>query len=127
MNGTARACLLAGALVLATGVAMGAVGAHVAKFAPHPEAARLVQTAVLYQLVHGLGLLAVGLLARGATPPSRLLAACGSLLAFGVAAFCGSLYSLAFANASLGLLAPAGGLALIAAWLALATWAARRH
>jgi uncharacterized membrane protein YgdD (TMEM256/DUF423 family) len=124
LNGTARAFLVAGALVLAAGVALGAVGAHAAKSAPHPEAARLVQTAVLYQLVHGLGLVAVGALARQSAP-SRLLALAGGLLLAGVFAFCGSLYSLAFTTVSLGVLAPLGGSAFMAGWLALALWAAR--
>lgn len=124
MNGTARILVVAGALVLAAGVALGAIGAHAAKSAPHPEALRLVQTAVLYQLVHGLGLLAIGVLARFAAP-SRLLACAGGLLLAGLVAFCGSLYSLAFASLSLGILAPAGGLAFIAGWLVLAVWAIR--
>jgi len=124
LNGTARAFLVAGALVLAAGVAIGAIGAHAAKSAPHPEAVRLVQTAVLYQLVHGLGLLAVGILSRSAAP-SRLLAIAGGFLLAGVLAFCGSLYSLAFATLSLGILAPTGGLAFIAGWLSLAVWAIR--
>ncbi|MBK8325166.1 MAG: DUF423 domain-containing protein [Betaproteobacteria bacterium] len=114
--------MIAGALVLAGGVALGAVSAHAAKSAPHPEAARLLQTAVQYQLVHGLGLLAVGILARGAAP-SRLLATSGALLLAGIAAFCGSLYSLAFAAVSLGLLAPVGGAAFMAGWVVLALWA----
>jgi len=124
LSGTARLFIVLGALVLAAGVALGAVSAHAAKSAPHPEAARLLQTAVLYQLVHGLGLVAVGILARHSAP-SRLLALAGGLLFAGVGAFCGSLYSLAFAAVSLGMLAPIGGSAFIAGWLALALWAAR--
>jgi len=120
----ARLFVAAGAVILAAGVALGAVGAHAAKAAPHPEAARLIQTAVLYQLVHGLGLVLVGVLARVAGP-SRWLVAAGALMLAGVAAFCGSLYSLAFAARSLGVVAPAGGMAFIAAWLAVATWATR--
>ena len=119
-----RFFIAAGAVILAAGVALGAVGEHAAKAAPHPEAARLVQTAVLYQLVHGLGLVAVGVLSRVAGP-SRLLSAAGALMLAGIAAFCGSLYSLAFAAVSLGVLAPAGGTAFIAAWLAVAAWAVR--
>jgi uncharacterized membrane protein YgdD (TMEM256/DUF423 family) len=124
LNGTARLFVVLGALILATGVALGALSAHAAKSAPHPEAARLLQTAVLYQLVHGLGLLAVGVLAR-LSAPSRWLPLAGGLLFAGVVAFCGSLYSLAFAAVSLGVLAPLGGSAFIAGWLALAFWAAR--
>ena len=126
MNGTARLFVIAGALALAAGVALGAVGAHAAKSAPHPEAARLLQTAVLYQLVHGLGLLAVGILAHVAAP-SRLLALAGGLLLAGLLAFCGSLYSLAFAAVSLGPLAPAGGTAFMAGWVMLAAWAIRQR
>ena len=125
MNGTARFFVVAGALALAAGVALGAVSAHAAKSAPHPEAARLLQTAVLYQLVHGLGLLAVGILARGPAA-SHLLALSGALLLAGIAAFCGSLYSLAFAAVSLGVLAPIGGSAFMAGWLVLAAWAIRQ-
>ena len=124
MNGTARFFVVAGALALAAGVALGAVSAHAAKSAPHPEAARLLQTAVLYQLVHGLGLLAVGILARGPAA-SRLLALSGALLLAGIAAFCGSLYTLAFTAVSLGVLAPVGGSAFMAGWVALAVWAIR--
>ena len=124
MSGVARLFIAAGALVLAAGVALGAVSAHAARSAPHPDAIRLLQTAVLYQLVHGLGVLAVGILARGPTP-SRLLALSGGLLLAGVAAFCGSLYSLAFTATSLGVLAPIGGSAFMAGWLALALWAIR--
>ena len=40
-----------------------------------------------------------------------------------IAAFCGSLYSLAFAAVSLGLLAPVGGAAFMAGWVVLALWA----
>jgi uncharacterized membrane protein YgdD (TMEM256/DUF423 family) len=124
LNGTARFLVVAGALVLAAGVALGAVSAHAAKSAPHPEAARLLQTAVLYQLVHGLGTIGIGILAR-VSAPSRLLALAGGLLLAGVAAFCGSLYSLAFAAVSLGVLAPIGGSAFMAGWVVLAAWALR--
>jgi uncharacterized membrane protein YgdD (TMEM256/DUF423 family) len=124
LSTAARACLVAGALALATGVALGAIGAHAARSAPHPDAARLVQTAVLYQLVHGLGLVATGLALRLAGP-SRLLAAAGALFALGILAFAGSLYSLAFLAVSLGALAPVGGVAFILGWIAFAAWAAK--
>jgi uncharacterized membrane protein YgdD (TMEM256/DUF423 family) len=115
--------LFAGALVMALGVALGAISAHSAKTAVHPEAARLLQTAVQYQLIHGLGIVAAGILARGA--PSKLLVAAGGLHLLGVAAFCGSMYVLAFIGVSLGPAAPLGGMAFIAGWLALAGYAMR--
>ena len=118
-----RFFLACGALVMASGVALGAYAAHAAKGAAHPEAARLLQTAVQYQLVHGLGILAMGVLARwGASP---WLGAAGGLLLAGVALFCGSLWVLALTMHSLGPAAPLGGLAFIAGWLALAVHALR--
>lgn len=116
----ARFFLVAGALVLALGVAMGAVSAHAARQAAHPDAIRLLQTAVLYQLVHGLGIVMAGVLGlRGA---SRSLLAMGALHLAGVLAFCGALYLLAFTGISAGPLAPLGGTALIGGWIALAVY-----
>jgi len=114
----ARFFLACGALVMAAGVALGAYAAHATKGAAHPEAARLLQTAVQYQLVHGIGLLVVGLLARSGG--SRWLAASGGLLLAGIALFWGSLWVLALRAQSLGPAAPLGGLAFIAGWLSLA-------
>jgi uncharacterized membrane protein YgdD (TMEM256/DUF423 family) len=113
-----RIFVVLGALVMASGVALGAYAAHAAKGAAHPEAARLLQTAVQYQLVHGLGLVAVGLIAKWGS--SRWLVAAGALMATGVLCFCGSLWTLALTQYSLGPAAPLGGLAFIAAWLSLA-------
>ena len=69
-----------------------------------------------YHAWHALGLIAVGFL-----EPSGWARASGVLLAVGVALFCGSLYALALgAPRMLGAVAPFGGLALIAGWLAFA-------
>ena len=114
----ARIFLVCGALVMASGVALGAYAAHAAKGAAHPEAARLLQTAVQYQLIHGLGILAVGIVVRWGG--SAWLTAAGALMIVGVVCFCGSLWVLALTARSLGPIAPIGGLAFIAAWLALA-------
>jgi len=118
-----RALLFAGALVMALAVAAGAASLHAAKSAVHPEAARLLQTAVLYQLVHGLAIVIEGALAR--TAPSKVLAAAGILHLAGVVAFSGSLYVLAFTGVSLGAVGPTGGAAFIAGWIALAVYALR--
>ena len=116
-----RIFLVLGALTMASGVALGAYAAHAAKGAAHPEAARLLTTAVQYQLIHGLGLLAVGLVAKWGG--STWLPAAGALMVLGVLCFCGSLWVLALTARSLGPIAPIGGLAFIAAWLALAVHA----
>ena len=44
----------------------------------------------------------------------------GGLHLAGVAAFCGALYVLAFTGISTGPLAPLGGIAFMAGWIALA-------
>jgi len=121
VNGTARLFIVSGALVLAAGVALGAIASHAAGRAPHPDAARLLQTAVLYQLVHGIALLLAGVLARLGT--TRWLTAAGGLFLAGVACFCGSLYWLAFTGVSAGVLAPIGGTSFIVGWILVAVHA----
>lgn len=116
-----RFLLASGALAMALAVALGAMSSHASKGAVHPEAARLLQTAVLYQLIHGLGLLIEGVLAR--TTPSPWLLGAGALHLIGIVMFCGSLWWLAFTARSLGPVAPLGGIAFIAGWLALAVFA----
>src|SRR2546423_4371271 len=117
----ARILVGGGALGMALGVALGAIAAHAAKGAAHAEAARLMQTAVLYELVHGLGMIACGILGRNAM--SGWLVAAGLLLLLGIVLFCGSLWYLALKGRSLGFVAPLGGIALITGWLALAMFA----
>ena len=124
MTAAARFLLAAGALVMALAVIGGAVSAHAARGAAHPEASRLMQTAVLYGLVHGLGLLVLGVLARAAASPWLL--ASGVLLLAGIVLFCGSLAYLAITARSLGFVAPLGGIAFIAGWLTLAVYALAR-
>ena len=121
MPDAARLMLGGGALVMALGVVLGALSAHASKGAAHPEAARLMQTAVQYQLVHGLGIVLCGVIARNAV--STWVMAAGLLLLVGVVLFCGSLWWLALRNQSLGPIAPLGGIAFIAGWLALAIFA----
>ena len=120
MTAFARLLLGSGALVMAIGVILGALSAHATKGAAHAEASRLLQTAVQYQLVHGLGLLIIGTLARNAA--SMWLVAAGALLLLGIVFFCGSLWYLAMTNRSLGPVAPLGGMLFIAGWLALAAF-----
>jgi uncharacterized membrane protein YgdD (TMEM256/DUF423 family) len=116
-----RFFLATGALLMAVAVALGAFSAHAAKDAVHHEAARLLQTAVLYQLVHGIGILLAGVLARFSI--SAWLIAAGVLHVAGIVLFCGSLWFLAMTGGSLGPAAPIGGVAFIVGWVALAVHA----
>jgi len=119
-----RFFLVCGALAMALGTAAGAISAHAAKGAVHPDAAQLLRTAVLYHFVNGLGIVAVGVVARSGT--SLWLATAGALLVAGIVLFCGALWILALTGRSMGPMAPTGGLAFIAGWIALAIHALLR-
>jgi uncharacterized membrane protein YgdD (TMEM256/DUF423 family) len=111
----ARRALVAGALLLALGTAIGAFGAHFLKDRLRPDLYAVLQTAVLYQFVNALGLLALGSLLERRT--SRGLRIAAHLVLAGVLLFCCSLYALvAGAPRALGAITPFGGAALIAGW-----------
>lgn len=123
---TARLFLTLGCAGLFIGVALGAFGAHALRAQLTPTAVSLWHTAELYQFVHALGLLAVGLLVYhlGAPP---LLRAAGWLMVAGILLFSGSLYALAVTGIRwFGAITPLGGAAFLAAWvlLALSVWRA---
>lgn len=123
---TDRQLVIAASLVLLTGVAAGAFGAHALKRILAPELIAVWQTAVLYQLVHGLGLLGIAILGDRFGAP--LLSYAGVLMFAGIIIFSGSLYGLALTGEKwLGAITPIGGAAFIAAWamVALAVYQTR--
>lgn len=106
-----------GAILAATGVALGAFGAHALQKLLE-ESGRLdtYETAVRYQFYHALGLLAIGLLVY--RQESILLTYAGWTMFGGVLLFSGSLYILCLTGfTKLGMLAPVGGLLLIIGWV----------
>jgi uncharacterized membrane protein YgdD (TMEM256/DUF423 family) len=110
--------LAVGGLYGLLGVALGAFGAHGLRDRLDPSQLSSWQTAVQYQLVHGLALLVVGvwLLQTGA----EALRYAGAFFAVGVALFSGSIYILVLTSASwLGPVTPFGGLFLMVGWLAV--------
>ncbi|NYT44655.1 DUF423 domain-containing protein [Alcaligenaceae bacterium] len=120
---TDRLLVIFAALTLMVGVGTGAFGAHALKRILNPDMLAIWQTAVQYQMVHGLGMLMIALLA--ARYGSPLLHYAGMVMFAGVVVFSGSLYLLAFTGIRwLGAITPFGGLAFIAAWamVALAAW-----
>lgn len=124
MNGLARLGLGAAAFGGASGVALGALGAHGLQPLLDARALGWWQTAVQYQVWHALALLGTGVLA--AQRPHVVLRI--ALLAFmaGIVVFAGSLYAMALgAPRWLGAVTPLGGLALIAGWVALGIAALR--
>jgi uncharacterized membrane protein YgdD (TMEM256/DUF423 family) len=121
---SAAGALVVGALSGALSVLLGAFGAHALEDRLSPRSLELMSTAVQYQAVHALALLAVAiLLARG---PNRALVASAWAFAVGLVLFPGSLYLLALtAQGWLGAVAPIGGTAFVAGWLLLA-WGGSR-
>ncbi|TFL14413.1 DUF423 domain-containing protein [Pusillimonas caeni] len=118
-----RPLVIAASLCLLIGVGAGAFGAHGLKRMLSIDMMQIWQTAVLYQLVHGLGMLALAaLMARFNSP---LLGWAGALMLLGIVLFSGSLYVLALSGTKwLGAVTPLGGTAFIIAWalVALAAW-----
>lgn len=108
-----------GSVFAALGVAMGAFGSHALKHRFPPEDLAIFETAVRYQMYHAFALLAVGFLALRIDNGATKFA--GSAFCLGIILFSGSLYALVFSGERwLGMIAPVGGAAFIAGWLALA-------
>lgn len=112
-----------GALSAAISVVLGAAGAHA--LANLPELSQSwFRTALQYQQFHALGLLAIGLVARG--NDSKWVVASGWLMVLGALLFSGNLYLRSLADFhALHAVTPFGGGAFILGWLALAIGAIR--
>ncbi len=102
----------------AAGVVLGAFGAHALKEELDATQLATWNTAVEYQLVHAVALLAV-VLHGNAT--GRSIQPAAALFATGILLFSGSLYGLSLGGPHvLGPVTPFGGLCFIAGWIALA-------
>lgn len=107
------------ALVVVTGIIVGALGSHALRAVLDTGQLHSLETAVQYQLVNGLGLFMLGLLAR--SHADAWLPRIALVLLAGVACFSGGIYlMLAGAPRLLGLVTPLGGVLMIAAWALLA-------
>lgn len=110
--------LLAGAVLAALGVALGAFGAHALRDTLTPQSLGWSNTGVQYQIWH-----AIGLIALAALPLPRLKLP-AALLGLGTVIFSGSLYAMALTDVRwLDAVAPAGGALMIAGW-AMVAWQA---
>jgi uncharacterized membrane protein YgdD (TMEM256/DUF423 family) len=114
--------IVLGALSAAAAIGLGAFGAHALRDTLTPAMRDVYQTAVLYHLVHSLGLLAVAFVCS-LRPHDGWIITAGYIMAFGMFLFTGTLYLLAATGIRwIGALTPFGGVAMIVAWLLLA-WA----
>ncbi len=118
MNTSPRWIALSAGILGFTGVALGAFGAHALKGILTDRGTLAIwQTAVLYQLLHSVALLALAGRA-GEGPGAPWVARCWIA---GIPLFSGSLYWLALGGpVFLGPVTPLGGLALLTGWLLIA-------
>ncbi|MDV2684588.1 DUF423 domain-containing protein [Alkalihalophilus lindianensis] len=121
----AKLFILMGSIVMALSVAIGAFGAHGLEPRLSERMMKNYQTGVQYHMIHGIGLLIVGLVALKLTSSSMLNGAGWSFL-IGIILFSGSLYAMALTGVTkLGAITPIGGLAFIVGWVLLGLAAVR--
>jgi uncharacterized membrane protein YgdD (TMEM256/DUF423 family) len=109
--------LAVAAVVGASGVGLGAFGAHALRDRLEPAQLAAWNTAVTYHLLHAVAILALALYGRAA---GRAVTIPSALMTGGVLLFSGSLYLLATASWRwLGPVTPLGGVCFIAGWLSL--------
>lgn len=120
MRHTSKIFAVTGALSMALAIGLGAFGAHALRRSLAPNMFAVYQTAVLYHLVHSIGLFAV-VQAAFFKPKAATIRTAGWMMIGGMTIFSGSLYLMAATGIRwLGAITPIGGTALIAAWLLLA-------
>lgn len=120
-----RTLIAAGAINMFIAVGCGAFGAHGLKRMISEEMLAIWHTAVTYQVMHALGMIAIALLMPRIAGAAMRWA--GNLMLAGIVVFSGSLYLLALTGTRiLGAITPLGGAAFLAAWL-LVAWAACRR
>ena len=116
----ALSCIRAGAVLMLLGVVLGAFGAHALQQALTSRQLASYQTGVLYQQLHSLALILVGIVAL-VTPATRWLPRAAVLFGAGIFFFSGSIYAMTLgAPRWLGMVAPVGGVSFMLAWLAVA-------
>jgi uncharacterized membrane protein YgdD (TMEM256/DUF423 family) len=107
-----------GALLMLTGVAAGAFGAHALKTRLDEPMRAIFETGVRYQLIHALALFAVAWLSTQTA--SKAVQAAGWCFTAGILLFSGSLYALSLSGVrAWGAVTPIGGVAFLAGWVCL--------
>ncbi len=112
-----------GTIMSGLAVVFGAFGAHALKGMLEPEEIAVYQTAVQYQMYHGLALILSGILLKN--KPSKGLGNAAISFILGIFLFCGSLYVITIGRLThgdlswVGPLTPIGGVAFITGWALL--------
>jgi uncharacterized membrane protein YgdD (TMEM256/DUF423 family) len=107
-----------GAVLGLLAVALGAFGAHLLQGRLPPQDLDAFHTAVRYQMVHALALVALAGIDQRQRPGARMA---GRAFLLGIGLFSGSLYLLVSTGQSwLGAVTPFGGVSLLVGWAALA-------
>ena len=111
--------IVAGSIIAALSVLLGAFGAHGLKTLLSLEYLAIFETAVRYQLYHALGLMLMGI--SGFHLPNNLIQLPSYFLIFGTVIFSGTLIILVLTDLKwLGAITPIGGLCLVTGWLLFA-------
>lgn len=99
-------------------IGTGAFAAHGLKDLLSVDYLNTFKTAADYQLIHGIGLVIIGILSK--SNPNRYNFAAATFMFIGIILFCGSLYLLTLTNTKwFGIITPFGGLFFLASWLTL--------
>ncbi|EHH68677.1 DUF423 domain-containing protein [Gluconobacter morbifer] len=130
LHGLFRGCFIFAALSGATGVALGAVAAHLPdRLFAVPQGRTMLHSAVEIQMWHALALILLSIAAPLLN--TRLARLACSLMVAGMILFCVpvtllALFDLKLGSLSVGRIAPYGGTALILAWCLAAGSALRQ-
>jgi uncharacterized membrane protein YgdD (TMEM256/DUF423 family) len=121
----AMRAIVAGSVLMLLAVMLGAFGAHALQERLAPRQLASYHTGVLYQQLHALAIVLLGVIAC-VTSPSRWIVRAAVLFGVGILLFCGSIYALTFgAPRSFGMVAPVGGVSFMLGWACLALHALR--
>ena len=129
-----RLLILLASLLGGLGVALGAFGAHGLKNLVEPRLLEVFNTAVHYQLIHALALLALAIWMRQEPMLRNTLKHAAWIWLIGIVLFSGSLYAYILTYSLLGvrylaMITPLGGVFFILGWLLLfsAAWKMPKH
>lgn len=123
----ARLFIILGSINLFLSVALGAFGAHGLEGRIADRLLEVYKTGVHYHMIHGLGLLGIGILGERGIAGMKQLKLAGWFHQFGILFFSFSLYALAMTGIGwLGAITPIGGVCFLIGWVLLAIAAAKK-